>query len=81
MFFFLDISIEFYLKFTINYYFVECDNGTFGANCASRCYCADNVACNKTTGQCPAGCAPGYMEESCHSGKRFIISHHANMSV
>ena len=69
---FLSLNLDFLLYFvSVPLHIVECTTGTFGVNCASRCYCADQAERNTTTGQCPADCAPGYRGESCHSGKRF----------
>lgn len=48
---------------------VECNNGTFGINCSTKCYCADKVPCDKVTGRCPAGCEGGYMGDHCEIGE------------
>merc|ERR1711893_55276 len=37
-----------------------------GADYQALCgYCADNAACDVTTGKCPAGCAAGYSGQLC----------------
>ncbi len=43
----------------------ECVDGTYGANCAQTCHCADGVSCNGTTGQCDGHCAEGYTGDNC----------------
>ncbi len=43
----------------------ECDDGTFGANCAHMCHCSDQAACDKATGRCPGNCASGYKGINC----------------
>ncbi|XP_071799489.1 angiopoietin-1 receptor-like [Asterias amurensis] len=43
----------------------ECDDGTFGANCAQMCHCSGNTTCNKTIGRCPGNCASGYKGINC----------------
>ncbi|XP_052264283.1 uncharacterized protein LOC127867271 isoform X2 [Dreissena polymorpha] len=52
----------------------DCADGTFGVACDGRCYCVDGVACEKDTGECPAGgCSPGYKgpqcDTECNDGK------------
>ncbi|XP_071799484.1 receptor-type tyrosine-protein phosphatase mu-like isoform X2 [Asterias amurensis] len=43
----------------------ECDDGTFGANCAQMCHCSGQATCDKTTGRCPGNCASGYKGINC----------------
>ncbi|XP_071800003.1 uncharacterized protein [Asterias amurensis] len=43
----------------------DCDDGTYGANCAQICHCADGVSCNGTTGRCDGDCAAGYKGDNC----------------
>ncbi|XP_071799499.1 uncharacterized protein [Asterias amurensis] len=43
----------------------ECDDGTFGANCAQMCHCSGQVSCDKTTGRCLGNCASGYKGINC----------------
>jgi hypothetical protein len=39
----------------------ECDQGTFGQECKSRCHCLNGVGCNNVNGQCPRGhCDAGW---------------------
>ncbi|WAQ98867.1 hypothetical protein MAR_023240 [Mya arenaria] len=41
--------------------FCECEDGRFGKGCFGTCgHCLDGLACNKTTGFCDQGCAPGW---------------------
>ncbi|XP_033636860.1 receptor-type tyrosine-protein phosphatase F-like [Asterias rubens] len=42
-----------------------CTNGTYGANCAQICHCAEGVSCNGTTGECDGDCAAGYKGDNC----------------
>lgn len=43
-----------------------CDDGTYGTDCAWRCgWCKDYMACDKVTGQCPAGCQTGWTGSMC----------------
>lgn len=45
----------------------ECDNGTYGYNCANNCsgHCLNKTPCNKQTGHCDRGCKPGYTDDNC----------------
>ncbi|XP_071800019.1 protein sidekick-2-like [Asterias amurensis] len=43
----------------------DCDDGTYGANCAQICHCAEGVSCNGTTGRCDGNCAAGYKGVNC----------------
>ncbi|XP_033636797.1 receptor-type tyrosine-protein phosphatase kappa-like [Asterias rubens] len=43
----------------------ECDDGTFGANCAQMCNCSGQAICDKTTGRCPGDCASSYKGINC----------------
>ncbi|XP_071800004.1 protein sidekick-2-like [Asterias amurensis] len=43
----------------------DCDDGTYGANCAQICHCAEGVSCNGATGQCDGDCAAGYNGDNC----------------
>ncbi|XP_071800001.1 protein sidekick-1-like [Asterias amurensis] len=51
----------------------DCDDGTYGANCAQTCHCAEGVPCNGTTGRCNGDCAAGHKgvncQVQCTSGK------------
>ncbi|WAQ98869.1 ZC4H2-like protein [Mya arenaria] len=39
----------------------ECEDGRFGKGCFGTCgHCLDGLACNKLTGYCDQGCAPGW---------------------
>ncbi|RUS78682.1 hypothetical protein EGW08_013570 [Elysia chlorotica] len=44
-----------------------CRRGRFGRECERRCQCVDDQACMVSTGGCPAGCAPGFIGEDCHT--------------
>lgn len=49
----------------------DCIDGTFGQQCENRCYCANNVPCDKNTGECPSGgCQPGYVGSQCAQGNK-----------
>ncbi|XP_071799479.1 receptor-type tyrosine-protein phosphatase F-like [Asterias amurensis] len=43
----------------------DCDDGTYGANCAQICHCAEGVSCIGTTGQCDGNCTEGYKGDNC----------------
>ncbi|XP_071799478.1 receptor-type tyrosine-protein phosphatase F-like [Asterias amurensis] len=43
----------------------DCDDGTYGANCAQICHCADGVSCDGTTGECDGDCAAGHKGVNC----------------
>ncbi|KAK7484154.1 hypothetical protein BaRGS_00024643, partial [Batillaria attramentaria] len=46
--------------------FAACDDDGYGQNCAESCgHCKWNQPCDKVTGQCSAGCAPGYVGDTC----------------
>ncbi|XP_046561539.1 platelet endothelial aggregation receptor 1-like isoform X2 [Haliotis rubra] len=45
-----------------------CSDGWFGEDCEIQCHCSLNTeVCNKITGQCLSGCAPGYMGTDCQT--------------
>ncbi|XP_045206721.2 multiple epidermal growth factor-like domains protein 10 [Mercenaria mercenaria] len=47
--------------------FGECQDGSFGSQCESMCYCADNKPCDKMSGICPdGGCLPGWIGDQCN---------------
>ena len=51
-------------------YVTECDDGQFGENCVFTCgTCLNEFPCNKTTGLCDEGCAPGYNGKYCTNSK------------
>jgi hypothetical protein len=53
---------------TITIYFVVCESGAFGYNCASNCHCT-NQPCDREHGTCPAGgCQRGYEVITCSTG-------------
>ncbi|KAL3878251.1 hypothetical protein ACJMK2_030616 [Sinanodonta woodiana] len=37
----------------------------FGPGCMYRCHCVDDVQCDNITGNCPKGCAAGWMGPGC----------------
>ncbi|XP_052791596.1 receptor-type tyrosine-protein phosphatase kappa-like [Mya arenaria] len=44
--------------------FAECDDGRFGTGCFGTCgHCLDGLPCNKRTGYCDQGYAPGWTAE------------------
>ncbi|XP_071083834.1 protein draper-like [Haliotis cracherodii] len=46
-----------------------CSDGWFDEDCDKQCHCSQNTeVCDKITGQCLTGCAPGYMGINCQSG-------------
>ena len=46
---------------------LECENGTFGADCEQTCHCQDNALCRGDTGICDlaGGCAEHWTGENC----------------
>ncbi|XP_046552770.1 receptor-type tyrosine-protein phosphatase mu-like isoform X6 [Haliotis rubra] len=45
-----------------------CSDGWFGEDCDKQCHCSQNTeVCDKITGQCLSGCAPGYMGTDCQT--------------
>lgn len=49
---------------------VECDDGTFGANCSSVCgYCHQGQSCDIETGTCLKECDSGYEGIYCNKSK------------
>ena len=49
-------------------YYLACDDGLFGYDCETRCYCESEV-CNKATGKCPQErCERGWMGATCSEG-------------
>lgn len=49
-------------------YFIACENGTYGQECANTCgQCIDDF-CFHTNGTCLNGCGPGYIGELCKTG-------------
>lgn len=50
--------------------FLECDDGTFGTDCSGVCgHCHRGAQCDKSTGMCASGCAPGYEGIYCNKSK------------
>ncbi|XP_022097258.1 tyrosine-protein kinase receptor Tie-1-like [Acanthaster planci] len=47
-----------------------CPLGYYGLNCVTLCHCNGKAACDKHTGYCSGGCAPGYtcVSRQCESG-------------
>ncbi|XP_038069293.1 tyrosine-protein kinase receptor Tie-2-like [Patiria miniata] len=47
-----------------------CPVGYYGLNCVSKCHCYNNAACDKYTGYCSVGCAPGFtcVSRQCEPG-------------
>jgi hypothetical protein len=75
---------SFYLHSQINCFYycyicfliTECDQGTFGKECKSRCHCLNGVGCNNVNGQCPRGhCDAGWKTNTCSEGKEFLLSY------
>lgn len=42
---------------------------TFGPDCTFKCHCANNTQCDVNTGECPNGCAIGYIGAGCQYGE------------
>ncbi|WAQ98314.1 SREC-like protein [Mya arenaria] len=51
-------------RIVISEYSTECDDGRFGTGCFGTCgHCLDGLPCNKRTGYCDQGYAPGWTAE------------------
>lgn len=48
---------------------LECDEGTFGTDCSGVCGYCHQGQCDKYTGICASGCAPGYNGIYCNKSK------------
>ncbi|CAN8027772.1 unnamed protein product [Ixodes persulcatus] len=42
-----------------------CEPGRFGKDCSRLCHCADDEACDPSSGVCPASCKDGYSRPTC----------------
>ncbi|XP_071083833.1 multiple epidermal growth factor-like domains protein 10 [Haliotis cracherodii] len=53
-----------------------CSDGWFDEDCDKQCHCLQNTeVCDKITGQCLTGCAPGYTGINCQSVDQRIVLH------
>lgn len=43
----------------------SCPPGWYGKTCSHRCHCADDEACDPSSGECPGSCKPGYSRPTC----------------
>ncbi|KAI0240259.1 hypothetical protein LSAT2_009049 [Lamellibrachia satsuma] len=50
---------------------LKCEDGHFGVFCDGTCHCRTG-SCNKTTGHCPSGCAPGWSGDNCQTDRLHI---------
>lgn len=49
------------------YKLLECENGTFGENCHSKCgHCLEVSHCHFINGSCLKGCSHGYKGDQCN---------------
>ena len=50
---------------------IECDRGTFGADCKQTCHCGSgDTVCELDTGRCTSGgCANGWSGDNCQGNK------------
>ena len=46
-----------------------CPNGKFGNMCEGQCHCLNSEACDKESGTCNSGCAPGWTGNVCEQSK------------
>ena len=54
----------------------KCNQGTFGAECKSRCHCVNGIGCNNVNGHCPNGdCDSGWKLRTCSQSifKLFLL--------
>ena len=60
------LQVIFYLFIFSLLFVTECDDGTYGLNCAQKCgVCRNFVPCNKTDGICQGGCEDGFNGDQC----------------
>ena len=58
------------------FFYIACDNGTYGYECSEKCgYCRNVTHCNNINGTCSTGCDPGNIEDLCKSRKLMDWSH------
>ena len=66
-------SFIFYSGFyKISFCFVNwtvCPNGNFGHQCEDDCHCLNSEICDKDSGNCYSGCAPGWTGDNCQQSK------------
>ena len=57
----------------------DCEYGYYGTDCRQACgKCSGASLCDRVTGVCAHGCAPGYHSELCTIGKlstNFLVPH------
>ena len=54
----------------VHYVFSECAPGRFGLQCSKECHCdSSQDICDKDTGFCQSGCAAGWTDLDCQTGK------------
>ena len=57
----------------------DCEYGYYGTDCRQACgKCSGAFLCDRVTGVCAHGCAPGYHSELCTIGKlstNFLVPH------
>ncbi len=54
----------------------DCENGTYGVNCSSRCgHCLGGTPCNATDGACPGECQGTWKGPRCdqRKGNPFVL--------
>lgn len=68
----------------------QCLPGSFGPDCASerQCHCADNIGCDRFTGNCSGDCESGYSGYGCVLSDPFLMrppklveQHFRNISI
>ena len=55
------------LYFT-SFEFLACAQGKFGYKCQYECNCKDGQPCDRVSGYCRNGCAPGHAGKTCLTG-------------
>ena len=51
-------------------HYLACGDGNYGVNCTETCgHCLHDDTCNFETGSCPRGCAVGWKDHVCKTGK------------
>lgn len=62
-------AIHWYTSIFALLFIVECADYTFGKDCVGECHCRNEMeVCDKRTGTCKSGCAPGWTGNTCQTG-------------
>lgn len=63
------------VKKTQIYFYIECDDKSFGEECRKACgYCYDNASCDHVTGECPGDCKDGWLGKFCNKSEYWVYN-------